>query len=111
MKIDQIPSILNTTCVRGHARIAAGTSLIALRVRAICVFAPGCTMEVRALRALLRREAGVRGRREGLPREAPPAPLRVCCAEAGKQSKSTFFDIFERYIEEYMTLFDAIWSV
>ena len=32
-------------------------------------------------------------------------------AEVGKQSKNTLLDIFERYIEGYMTLFDAIWSV
>ena len=33
------------------------------------------------------------------------------CPEAGKQSKNTLLDIFERYIEMYMILFDAIWSV
>ena len=32
-------------------------------------------------------------------------------AEVGRQSKNTLLAIFERYIEEYMTLFDAIWSV
>ena len=28
--------------------------------------------------------------------------------EVGKQSKKTLLDVFERYIEEYMTLFDTI---
>ena len=31
--------------------------------------------------------------------------------EVAKQSKKTLLDLFERYIEDYMTLFDAIWSV
>ena len=32
-------------------------------------------------------------------------------AGTGKQSKKTLLDIFECYIERYMPLFDAIWSV
>ena len=38
---------------------------------------------------------------------------KVPVPETGKQSKKTLLDIFERYIEEYMTFFDAIiiWSV
>ena len=31
--------------------------------------------------------------------------------EARKQLKKTLLDIFERYLEGYITLFDAIWSV
>ena len=32
-------------------------------------------------------------------------------SEAGKQSEKTLLDTFERYLEGYITLFDATWSV
>ena len=32
-------------------------------------------------------------------------------SKAGKQSKNPLVNLFERYIEGYMTFFDAIWSV
>ena len=51
-----------------------------------------------------------------LLRSNPSVPFNpIRCAtpytEVGKQSHKTLLDVFERYIEGYMTLFDAIWSV
>ena len=41
--------------------------------------------------------------------EELPHPLRFGCdAEVGKQSQKTLLDVFERYIQGYMTLFDTI---
>ena len=46
----------------------------------------------------------------GVP-DAQRGDLRRGHAETGKQSKKTLLDLFERYIERYMTLFEGIWSV
>ena len=40
-----------------------------------------------------------------LPRRGGRRQLK---AEAGKQSKKTLLDVFERYLERHMTLFDTI---
>ena len=58
------------------------------------------------LSACLRPAEEALRRREALPLGC--AVRRDLQAEVGKQSKKTFLNIFGRYIEEYMTLFDTM---
>ena len=44
-------------------------------------------------------------------RQEEQAAFLRTLSEVGKQSRKTLLYIFERYIEGYMTLFDAMWSV